>query len=381
MNYLLNNYSRHPVEFEKGFGSRLIDTKGNEYLDFLSGIAVTSFGHQHKLITEAAQEQFKKLWHVSNLFESSPQNKLAEKLVKASGLDSVFFCNSGTEANEAAIKFARKWGGERKEIIATLGSFHGRTLGSLSATGQKKLWRGFNPLLKGFRFARFNDINSILKNINQSTCAIMVEPIQGESGVIVPDDKYLIKLRKIADQHNLLLIFDEVQTGMGRTGKMFAHQWFDIKPDLITLAKGIANGLPLGAAICSEKITEIIQPGDHGSTFGANPVAVAAANKVFDLIDDELLEKIIYYGEVLQKSICEFKLPIVKEIRGKGLMIGIELNKPEAKTIVKNLLNKKIIVGNSGDNIIRLLPPFVITEGDVKYFLKEFEEELKSIND
>ena len=379
MNYLLNTYSRHPVEFEKGFGSRLIDTKGNDYLDFLSGIAVTSFGHQHKLITEAAQEQLKKLWHVSNLFESSPQNKLAEKLVKASGLDSVFFCNSGTEANEAAIKFARKWGGGRKEIIATLGSFHGRTLGSLSATGQKKLWRGFNPLLKGFRFARFNDINSTLKNINQNTCAIMVEPIQGENGVIVPDDKYLIKLRKIANQHNLLLIFDEVQTGMGRTGKMFAHQWFDIKPDLITLAKGIANGLPLGATICSEKITEIIQPGDHGSTFGANPVAIAAANKVFDLIDDELLEKIVYYGEVLQKSICEFKLPIVKEVRGKGLMIGIELNKPEAKTIVKNLLIRKIVVGNSGDNIIRLLPPFVITKSDMKYFLEEFEQELKNI--
>ncbi len=380
MNYLLNTYSRLPVEFVKGSGSKLFDASGNEYLDFLSGIAVTSFGHGHKIITQAAQEQLKRLWHVSNLFMSTPQQKLAEKLVKASGLASVFFCNSGTEANEAAIKFARKWGGERKEIIVATGSFHGRTMGSLSATGQKNLWRGFNPLLKGFKFAQFDDPGSILNKINYNTCAIMVEPIQGENGVIVPDDKYLVKLRKIANQHNLLLIFDEVQTGMGRTGKLFAYHWTGIKPDIFTLAKGIANGLPLGATVCSENVTEIIQPGDHGSTFGANPVAIAAANKVFDLIDNKLMKKVVSDGEVLRKSIVDFRLPIIKEVRGKGLMIGIELNKPVAKAIVKKLLIRKIIVGNSGEYVIRLLPPFIITKNDIKYFLNEFYQELKMFN-
>ena len=379
MKYLLNTYARYPVEFEKGSGSRLYDVHGDEYLDFLSGIAVTSFGHRHKIITEAAEEQLKKLWHVSNLFESSPQNKLAQKLVQASGLNSVFFSNSGTEANEAAIKFARKWGGERKEIIVTTGSFHGRTMGSLSATGQKNLWKGFSPLLAGFSFANFNNIESVLRNINNNTCAIMVEPIQGESGVIVPDDDYLIKLRKIADRHNLLLILDEVQTGMGRTGKLFAHQWYNIKPDIMTLAKGIANGLPLGATICSENVSQVIRPGDHGSTFGANPVAIAAANKVFDLINGELLAKIIYLGDLIRKSIIEWNLPVIKDVRGKGLMIGIELNIPQAKTIVKNLLKRKIIVGSSGDRIIRLLPPFIIDENDTGYFIKEFYNELNNI--
>lgn len=370
---LLKNYARYPVEFVEGEGVNLFDTEGNSYLDFLSGIAVTGFGHQHKEITKAAELQLSKLWHVSNLFEASPQEELAGKLTVTTGLDSVFFCNSGTEANEAAIKFARKWGGERKTIIAANGGFHGRTMGSLSATGQKKLWEGFTPMLPGFTFVDFNNIEQVKKSIDENTCAILVEPIQGESGVIVPDENYLVELRKICDENNILLILDEVQTGMGRTGKLFAHQWRGITADMITSAKGIANGLPLGAVICSEQITEVINPGDHGSTFGANPVAIAAANKVFDLLTAEMLETIDQKGALIKEIVQSLNLQLVKEIRGKGLMIGIELIEPLAKKIAKELLNEKIVVGNSGDLVIRLLPPFIISESEIKEFVKIFE--------
>lgn len=370
---LLNNYSRYPVEFIEGKGANLFDTNGDSYLDFLSGIAVTGFGHQHKEITKAAEEQLNKLWHVSNLFEATPQEELAKKMTAATNLDSVFFCNSGTEANEAAIKFARKWGGERKNIIAANGGFHGRTMGSLSATGQKKLWEGFAPMLPGFSFVDFNNIDQIKKSITVATCAIMIEPIQGESGVIVPDDKYLSKLRDICDESNILLILDEVQTGIGRTGKLFAHQWEGISADIITSAKGIANGLPLGAVICSEKVSNVINPGDHGSTFGANPVAIAAANKVFDLLTDELLLTINQKGLSLKELIVDINSDLIKSIRGKGLMIGIELAKPVAKKIAVELLNNKIVIGTSGDSVVRLLPPFIISENEIKEFIKTFK--------
>ena len=370
---LLNNYSRYPVEFVEGKGANLFDSEGNSYLDFLSGIAVTGFGHQHKEITESAEEQLNKLWHVSNLFEAAPQEELAKKLTAATGLDSVFFCNSGTEANEAAIKFARKWGGDRKNIISANGGFHGRTMGSLSATGQKNLWKGFAPMLMGFCFVDFNNIEQVKNSIDEATCAILIEPIQGESGVIVPDKNYLNKLRSICDKNNILLILDEVQTGIGRTGKLFAHQWYDVIPDIITSAKGIANGLPLGAVICSEKISDVIQPGDHGSTFGANPVAVAAGNKVFDLLNPKILESINQLGLIIKESIWDIESDLIKIIRGKGLMIGIELINPLAKKIALELLNEKIVVGTSGDSVIRLLPPFIISKNEIKEFVKIFK--------
>ena len=370
---LLNNYSRYPVEFVEGKGANLFDANGDSYLDFLSGIAVTGFGHQHKEITKTAEKQLNKLWHVSNLFEATPQEELAKKMTTATGLDSIFFCNSGTEANEAAIKFARKWGGDRKNIIAANGGFHGRTMGSLSATGQNKLWEGFDPMLPGFSFVDFNNIDQVKNSITEATCAIMIEPIQGESGVIVPDENYLGKLRKICDENNILLILDEVQTGIGRTGKLFAHQWEGISADIITSAKGIANGLPLGAVICSEKVSDIIKPGDHGSTFGANPVAIAAANKVFDLLNLELLQEINQKGLILKESIEDINSNLIKSIRGKGLMIGIELTDPLAKKIAVELLNNKIIVGTSGDSVVRLLPPFIISENEIKEFVKTFK--------
>ena len=369
---LLNNYSRYPVEFIKGKGSKLYDKEGKEYLDFLSGIAVTSFGHQHDEITNAANNQLNRLWHVSNLFEATPQEELANKLTSLTGMDSVFFCNSGTEANEAAIKFARKWGGERTKIIVANGSFHGRTMGSLSATGQTKLWSGFSPMLPGFSFVDFDNVDQISASIDKSTCAIMVEPIQGESGVIIPSEEYLIKIKNLSVKNNLLLILDEVQTGIGRTGKLYACQHSNIVPDILTSAKGIANGLPLGAVICSKRVSDAINPGDHGSTFGGNPVAVAAANKVLDLLNIDLLNNILSLGEKLKKKIVELKNSNIKEVRGKGLMIGIEFNEPIAKLVAKEMLNNGIVVGNSGEMVLRLLPPFIISEHDIHYFVKIF---------
>ena len=377
---LLQNYSRYPVEFVKGKGSKLYDKNGKEHLDFLSGIAVTGFGHQHKGITDAANKQLNKLWHVSNLFEATPQEELAQKLVSSTGMDSVFFCNSGTEANEAAIKFARKWGGNRKTIISTNGSFHGRTLGSLSATGQSNLWNGFTPMLSGFTFVDFNNLEQTKNAIDESTCAIMVEPIQGESGVIVPDENYLIGLRKICDENDLLLILDEIQTGIGRTGKLFAHQYYNVVPDILTSAKGLANGLPLGATICSSKVAKVIEPGDHGSTFGGNPIAVVAANKVIDLLDNILFEEIVSKGEKTKKIISDMKNPNIKNIRGKGLLIGVEFNNPIAKQIAKALLNKGVLVGNSGNNVLRLLPPFIISESDIHNFVIIFTSVLSKFS-
>ena len=377
---LLKNYARYPVEFVEGEGINLFDKNGKEYLDFLSGIAVTGFGHQHKKIKEAASSQLNKLWHVSNLFEATPQEELAQKLTTATGMDSVFFCNSGTEANEAAIKFARKWGGKRKTIITANGGFHGRTMGSLSATAQTKLHEGFTPMLSGFTFVDFNNIEAIKNAIDNSTCAIMVEPIQGESGVIVPDETYLRALKSICDENNLLLILDEVQTGIGRTGKLFAHQYSDIVPDILTSAKGIANGLPLGATICSKKVADVIMPGDHGSTFGGNPVAVASANKVLDLLTTEQLEYISNIGEEIKNSILQIDNSLIKNVRGKGLMVGIEFVQPIAKKIAKVLLNDGIVVGNSGDTVLRLLPPFVVTQNNIHKFVNLFTSALQKFS-
>lgn len=370
---LLKNYSRYTVEFERGEGAYLYDTSGKKYLDFLCGIAVTSFGHNHPMIKSTLIDQINKLWHVSNLFSSSGQEELAKELSERSGLDYVFFCNSGTEANEAAIKFARKTSGSGKtHIIAALNGFHGRTMGSLSASGQEKLWNGFYPLSPGFSFVKYGDIEELqleyVKYKNQ-TAAVLLEPIQGESGIIIPEEGYLKAVREFCDEHNILMIVDEVQSGIGRTGKFFAHQWENIIPDIITVAKGIANGLPLGAAICSQKVAGAINPGDHGSTFGGNPVAVSAANTVMKLLDKDLLEKILIMGRMLVKSIEGLHTSKIKAIRGKGLMIGIEFNEGySAKKIAAEMLKNGVVVGTSGDSVLRVLPPYIINQNDIVQF-------------
>jgi acetylornithine/N-succinyldiaminopimelate aminotransferase len=372
---LLNVYSRFPVEFEYGNGAYLYDKNGTEYLDFLSGIAVNGFGHNHPEIKKAVLNQINKLWHVSNLYESSPQEKLAHKLLNISGLDSVFFCNSGTEAIEAAIKFARKFGKNRTNIISALGGFHGRTYGSLSATGQEKLQAGFGPMLEGFTYVEFGNISKIEEVFTEKTIAVLIEPIQGEAGIIAPPENYLKDLRDFCDKKNILLIVDEIQSGNGRTGKYFAYQHEDLLPDIITAAKGLANGLPLGAVICSQKISSTIEPGNHGSTFGGNPVAVAAANKVIELIDDELLENVKNLGALLKDSIAALHLFEIEEVRGKGLMLGIKLSQGiSAKEIAKKLLEKRVLVGTSGDEVIRILPPLIISQKEIILFLIALRE-------
>lgn len=378
--YHVNTYNRFPIEFIKGEGTYLFDNENNKYLDFLSGIAVTGFGHNHPELVNVAKNQIENLWHVSNLFLSSNQEELAKKLSTISKLDKVFFCNSGTEANEAAIKFARKWGNGRSTIITTEGGFHGRTLGSLSASAQEKLWEGFHPLTPGFVSVPYNNIDAIKNKIDETTVAVLIEPIQGENGIIIPDDDYLQNIRNICNENNLLMIVDEIQTGIGRTGKYFAHQYSNITPDIITVAKGIANGLPLGATICSDKVNEAITPGSHGSTFGGNPVAVAVANKVLDLLTRETLAHIKEQGNRILKELANKKLNGIKEIRSKGLIIGVEFTKDvDVKKLASELLQNKIIVGTAGNNVLRLLPPFIIEDQHTNHFLESLEIVLDNI--
>ena len=379
---LLNNYKRFSIDFEYGKGVYLYDKNGNQYLDFLCGIAVTGFGHSHPVIKQSVEKQLNALWHVSNLFESSLQESLADKLIDHSNLSKVFFCNSGTEANEAAIKFARKFGGEMTTIISAEGSFHGRTMGSLSASAQVKLWNGFRPLTPGFKYVPFDDSAAIKNSITEDVCAIMLEPIQGENGIIVPSNNYLKQVAETCDEFGLLLILDEVQTGLGRTGKIFAHQWFDLVPDIITTAKGIANGLPLGAVIVSQRVADVINPGDHGSTFGGNPVSISAANTVVDLLTPKMLSQISDIGIDLMDELLKIKSPIIKEIRGMGLMIGIEFGEQVVNSkIVEALLDKKIITYIAGRNTVRLLPPYLINSSHISQFLIAFKKVIQQFEE
>lgn len=378
---LLNTYQRHPIELVRGNGVFLYDEANNEYLDFLSGIAVNGFGHQHPDIVRAVQEQVNKLWHVSNLYISSGQELLARKLSDLTGLSKTFFCNSGTEANEAAIKFARKYGNGKFHIITAVGSFHGRTMGSLSATGQPKLWQGFFPLVYGFTSVEYNNLKAIESAITSETIAVLLEPIQGENGIVVPDANYLTRVRQLCDKYGLLLILDEVQTGIGRTGKSFAYQWANIQPDIITLAKGLANGFPLGAVVCSDVVASQIFPGDHGSTFGGNPVAVAAANEVLNLLTDEILSNNLTLSEYLKSKLTEIDTDVICNIRGQGLMIGVQLkNGISAKQIAKQLLDKNIMVGTSGDSVIRILPPFIIEKEHIDLFVHSLSNILSAVS-
>ena len=378
---LLNTYSRYPVEFSYGNGAYVYDETGKEYIDFLCGIAVTGFGHNHPEIKDAVINQIDKLWHVSNLYTSTPQEILANKLAERSGLDSVFFCNSGTEANEAAIKFARKWGKGKSEIICAAGAFHGRTYGSLSATGGHKYQEGFTPLVPGFIHVPFGDTDAVTNAITDNTVAVMIETIQGEGGVNVAPKNYIKELRSLCSEKNILLIIDEVQTGMGRTGKFFSYLYEEIIPDIVTTAKGIANGIPLGAVICSKDVSKEIKPGSHGSTFGGNPIAIAAANIVVDLLTEEQLGKIEHFGKTLINALHGLNISEIKEIRGKGLMIGIEFVQGiSAKEITKKLLDKGFLTGTSGDSVLRILPPFIITQTEIMKFLLAFRRVISDIS-
>ncbi|HPP33605.1 MAG TPA: acetylornithine/succinylornithine family transaminase [Ignavibacteriales bacterium] len=378
--YLLPNYSRYDVNFMYGDGAYLFDNEGKKYVDLLGGIAVNIFGYNDFEIKDAVIKQLNKYNHISNLFNIELQEVIAKKLAHLANLNYVFFSNSGTEANEAAIKFARAWGADKNKykIIAFNGSFHGRTYGSLSATGQPKFWKNFEPMLDGFVFADFNNFSSVENVYDDEVCAIMLEVIQGESGIIVANEEFIENISNFCKEKNILLIVDEIQSGMGRTGKFFAHNHYNIQPDIITLAKGIANGFPLGATICSKEVGDYIKPGMHGSTFGGNPVALAASSVVLNKLKHQVLERNIKLGNEFFEKVNKIKSEKIIEIRGKGLMIGIEFTKDiNSKELAKKLLVNNFIVGTSGEQIIRILPPYNITFNDVDKFAALLEKLLK----
>ncbi len=371
--HIMPTYNRLPITFDRGEGVWLIDENNNRYLDALSGIAVCNLGHAHAAIHKAICEQSKKLIHTSNIYKIANQEILADQLTEKSGMDNVFFCNSGAEANEAAIKLARKFGHEKgidkPAIIVMEKSFHGRTLATLSATGNVKVQYGFEPLVEGFVRVPFNDVDAIKTAIaqNKNIVALLVEPIQGEGGINIPASDYLNQLRTLCDQHGLLLMLDEIQTGVGRTGKFLAFQHNDIIPDVCTLAKALGNGVPIGACLASGKASSLLTVGTHGSTFGGNPLACSAALAVLATMDKEnLIALATQKGERISAGFKE-RLKNnhhVLDIRNKGLMIGIELNRP-CPELVKIALDKYLLINVTNDTTIRLLPPLIIDEQEI----------------
>jgi acetylornithine aminotransferase len=377
ISHIMPTYGRLPVTFERGEGAWLFDANNNRYLDALSGIAVCSLGHAHPAVHKAICEQSKKLIHTSNLYKITAQEQLADSLVKKSGMDNVFFCNSGAEANEAAIKLARKYGHERgiekPAIIVMDKSFHGRTLATLSATGNPKVQQGFAPLVEGFTRVPYNDINATELAIKQdkNIVAILVEPIQGEGGVNIPSDDYLNKLRSLCDQYDLLLMLDEIQTGVGRTGKFLAFQYNAILPDVCTMAKALGNGVPIGACLARGNASKLLTAGMHGSTFGGNPLACSAALAVLIVMDeDNLIEQAIQKGNVICSVFTERlkKNMHVVDIRHKGLMIGIELDKP-CSDLVKLALDQHLLINVTNETTIRLLPPLIIDNQQINLLI------------
>lgn len=374
--YLMNTYARLPLTIERGQGCLVYDAEGREYLDCVAGIAVNILGHAHPDIVEAITRQARQLIHTSNLFYTEPQTQLAERLVTHSFADKVFFCNSGAEANEAAIKLARRYasntfGAERFEIVTMLNSFHGRTLASLTATGQPALQEGFGPMVPGFRYAPFNDLNTLEATLTPQTAAIMLEPIQAEGGVVVPDADYLMKIRKLCDDRKILLIFDEVQTGMGRTGTLFACEQFGIEPDIMTLAKGLGGGVPIGACLATDTVAAAFEPGTHASTFGGNPLACAAALKVLDLlIDGGKLEQGRAAGEYLAKGLSKLakQFSCVQEARGMGLLQGLELS-IDGKPIVMECLERRVLINCTVGRVLRFVPPLIVSKSQIDRLL------------
>mgnify|MGYP001604449952 FL=1 len=376
--YIMNTYNRFPIVIIKGRGALVYDTDGKEYLDFVSGIAVCNLGHCHPKVTVAFQKQAQRLIHISNLYHNEPQIKLAKLLVENSFADKVLFCNSGAEANEAAIKLVRKYAkeklnGSRYEIITMEKSFHGRTMATITATGQEKVQKGFEPLLPGFKYASFNNIDAVKKAINKKTAAVMLEPIQGEGGVNIPDNDYLKKLRRLCNDEGILLVFDEVQTGMGRTGKLFAYEHYGIEPDIMTLAKGLGNGVAIGAILAKDNVAEAFAPGSHASTFGGNPLACSAAKAALETIieDGILFENCIRMGDYLTKGLKELKKgsSFIKDLRGKGLLIGMELN-IDGKDIVMECIKEGLLISCTMDRILRFLPPLIITKEEIDSMLE-----------
>jgi len=386
---LMPTYARYPIVLRKGRGVRVWDINGKEYIDFLAGIAVNVLGHCPRKVVMVIQKQAQRLIHVSNLYYTEPQLKLAEILTKNSFADRVFLCNSGTEANEGALKLARiymknKFGNERYEFISAKNSFHGRSFGSLSITGQEKYHHGFEPLLEGVRFVSFNDSKAIESAITDKTCAVILEPIQAEGGIYVPDKNYLKKVREICDKNGILLIFDEVQTGIGRTGKLFAYEHYGIEPDIMTLAKGLGGGIPIGAILAKDEIAQFFVPKTHASTFGGNPVACAAAVATLETIleDGYLLEYCQRMSKYFFKKLNTLKekySEFIKEIRGLGLLIGVEFLQ-NVDPLVKKCMEKGLLVGTAGDgSVLRFTPPLIIEKEDIDEAISILDKAIKEV--
>lgn len=376
-------FARYNIVLDHGDGPYVYDTKSKKYIDFLAGIAVNVVGHNYKPLVDAVSQQASKMIHCSNLYYTEVQVEAAEKLKKLSGMDKVFFGNSGAEANEGAIKLARKYATnidpEKIQIISALHSFHGRTLATLTATGQDHYHHGFGPLPAGFDYVPYNDIQALEAKMSDKTCAIMLEAIQGEGGVHVPDPDYLPKVRALCDKYNAVLIFDEVQCGMGRTGTFFGCQQFGVKPDIVTLAKGLAGGVPIGAFMTTDKVASAFHAGDHGSTFGGNPLACAAACVVLNaLIDGNLMENAKEIGAYLQSKFEEYKAKypnLIKEVRGRGLILGMELTRP-GREIANECLDYGAIINCTAGNVLRFVPPLNITKAHVDELISVLDKVL-----
>ena len=381
--YIMNTYNRYPVLLRKGRGVKVWSSDGKEYLDFVGGVAVNILGHCHPRVVVAIQKQAQRLIHVSNYYHIEPQIKLARLLVENSFAEKVFFCNSGAEAIEAAIKLARKYAKEnlspeRYEIITAENSFHGRTYAAVTATAQEKFHAGFEPLVPGFVYVPFNDIKALEKAINERTCAVLLEPIQGEGGVRVPESNYLKQVREICNINNILLILDEVQTGMGRTGKFFAHEHFNITPDIMTVAKGLGGGVPIGAMLATDKVASAFVPGNHASTFGGNPLVCAAGVATIETLleDGFILDHCKRMGKYFMEKlqILKEKFPLlIKEIRGLGLLIGMELN-TDCAWIVKTCLDKGVLINYTSGNVLRFIPPLIVQKKDIEHLIEVLEE-------
>ncbi len=383
-NFLMHTYSRIPIVIERGKGSRVWDKEGKCYLDFISGIGVMAAGYSHPYIIEAMIEQAKNFVHCSNLYYIYPQAKLAEKLCELSFADKVFFSNSGAEANEAAVKLARKFGAPRGayEMVAMENSFHGRTLATLGLTGQAKYRKDFGPFPGGFTFAPFNDLEGVKKAISSKTCAVIVEPIQGEGGINVVSRDFFEGLADLCKREGILLILDEIQCGLGRTGKLFTYQHYQIEPDIMTLAKPLGGGLPIGATLAREEVASAFTPGNHASTFGGNPLVCAAALAFLKVLEDgKLVEKAREKGEYFQARLQELKkkFSFIQEIKGKGLMLGMKLNTYNGKKIVEECLERGLLINLAAGEVLRFLPPLVVENADIDEAVHILEDVLKNI--
>lgn len=385
--HLMNTYSKWPIRLVKGEGNRVWDDQGNEYLDFVSGIAVTSLGHVHPKVTKRLHEQLDTLWHCSNLMHVPQQEVLAQKLCGLSGLGRAFFCNSGAEANEGLIKLARRYaqkvkGTGRYEIITFQQSFHGRTLATLTATGQDKVKDGFGPLPDGFVTVPYNDLEAVRAAVTEKTCAVMLELVQGEGGVHPAEEPFVKGLRQLCDEHGLLLLVDEIQTGIGRTGTWFAFQQYGIKPDAISLAKALGNGFPIGAVVATEEAAQAFAPGTHGTTFGGNPLAMTAAIATLETMEEErVLERVGGLHRQLVSGLEKLRAEYpgkVTAVRGKGLLLGVEVTVP-ASSVVDYAREKGVLVLLAGPQVVRLLPSFVTTEEEVNRVIAVLGEAVEKL--